>query len=380
VIAPEISHSGGQQRVTLYIVRHLLEQGHAVQAVTRAVDPSLREFPRLSVHRVPGSERPMLVGYLGFLVLASAVARKLPPSDVVLNTENTALVSSDVAYSHYCHSAYRRRRVLRLQSPVRNVYCFAFDALNTITEQVIYRRLSRTVVAVSHQHRSELVQDARVPPERVHVVHNGVDTREFTPASSDAEKHALRAALGLPTEVPVMLFAGDLRSPRKGLDTVFEAMSQLPEDLHLIVAGEDRRSPYPAAAQRAGLADRVRFVGFRRDLAGVMRTCDLFVLPTHYDPFGLVILEAMACGLPPITTAQAGASEVITSGVDGIVIPAPDDIRGVADSIRGLLNDPDRRRAMSGAARETALRHDWSHVAAEMEALLLSLSRGNRTA
>jgi glycosyltransferase involved in cell wall biosynthesis len=213
----------------------------------------------------------------------------------------------------------------------------------------------------------------------VHVVHNGVDTDEFTPAPSDAEKTALRAALGLPTEAPLMLFAGDLRSPRKGLDTVLEALAKLPTDVHLIVAGEARRSPYPAAAERAGLADRVRFVGFRRDLADVMRACDMFVLPTHYDPFGLVILEAMACGLPPITTSEAGASEVITSGVDGIVIPKPDDAHTLADSIRVLLGDPGRRRAMSAAARETALRHDWSHVAAQAEALLVSLSRKSRT-
>ncbi|MCC6176220.1 MAG: glycosyltransferase family 4 protein [Chloroflexi bacterium] len=378
MIAPEISHAGGQQRATLYLVRHLLERGHTVQAVTRAVDGSLRAFPELTVHRVPVPERPMLAGYFGFLILASVVARRLPPSDVVLNTENTALAPADLAYSHYCHSAYRRRRVLSLQSPARNLYCFAFDALNTVTEQVIYRRLSRAVVAVSHQHRAELVREAHVPPDRVHVVHNGVDTSEFRPLTSDADKAVLRATLGLPAEAPLLLFAGDLRSPRKGLDTVLRAMPSLPGDLRLIVAGEARRSPYPAAAQRAGLAGRVDFIGFRSDLADVMRACDVFVLPTHYDPFGLVILEAMASGLPSIATAQAGASEVITSGVDGLVIADPDDAQAVANGVRELLDDPARRRAMGAAARETAERHDWSRVAAQMEALLLGLSRESR--
>src|SRR5690348_9786372 len=116
VIAPEISHGGGQQRVTLHVVRHLLRRGHSVQAVTRAVDDSLKGMPGLTVHRVPVPERPVLAGYLGFLVLASGVARRLAPSDVVLSTENTALVPADLAYSHYCHSTYRRRRVLSNQS------------------------------------------------------------------------------------------------------------------------------------------------------------------------------------------------------------------------------------------------------------------------
>ena len=378
VIAPEISHNGGQQRAALYLTRHLLQKGHDVVAVTRAVDDGLRAFPTLTIHRVPVPERPMLAGYLGFLVLASGIARRLSPSDVVVSMENTSLVPADLAYSQYCHSAYRRRRVLTLQSPARNLYCFAFDALNSAAEQFIYRRQSRAVIAVSRRHRDELVREAHVPPERVHVVYNGVDTSEFAPPASEAERAALRAKLGLPAAASLLLFAGDLRSPRKGLDTVLGAMSALPEGVHLVVAGEARRSPYPTAARRAGVADRVRFIGFRRDLADVMRACDLFVLPTHYDPFGLVVLEAMACGLPPITTATAGASEVITSGVDGFVIANPDDARAVAAHVRELVDDPTRRRAMGIEASQTARRYEWSRMAAQIESLLVGLTRGNR--
>jgi glycosyltransferase involved in cell wall biosynthesis len=380
VISPEISHSGGQQRAMLYLVRHLLEQGHTVQAVTRAAADALRDYPTFTAHLVPGPERPMLVGYLSFLVLASRAARSLPLSDVVVNTENTALVTADLAYSHYCHSAYRRRRVFTLQSLARNAYCLAFDAINTVTEQIIYRRLSRSVVAVSHQHRRELIDEAHVPADRVQVVHNGVDTAEFYPPSSSAEAAGLRVSLGLPGEAPLLLFAGDLRSPRKGLDTVLRAMAHLPCDVHLVVAGEARRSPYPGAAQRAGLSSRVHFIGFRRDLAQVMRACDLFVLPTHYDPFGLVVLEAMACGLPPITTAMAGAAEVVTPGVDGIVLSDPDDHRALAEHVRRLIDDTEHRHAMSAAANQTARRHDWNVVAASIESILMSLAGESRVA
>jgi glycosyltransferase involved in cell wall biosynthesis len=361
-------------------VRHLLQQGHAVRAVTRAVDASLRVFPTLTVYRVPVPERPMLVGYLGFLLLASGIARRLPSSDVVLTLENAALVPADLAYSHNCHSAYRRRRVLKLLSMARKLNSYAFDALNTVTEQVMYRRLSRVVVAVSNLHRDDLVREAHVPPDRIHVVHNGVDTSEFTPPVSEAERAMLREALGLPAAARLLLFAGDLRTPRKGLDTILRALPALPGDVRLIVAGDARRSPFPAVARDAGLADRVQFIGFRRDLAAVMRACDIFVLPTHFDTFGLPILEAMACGLPPITTVLAGASEVITSGVDGLVIDDPDDAQAVAASVSELLDDPARHRAMSVAARATAECHDWARAAAQMESLLLELSRRRHAA
>jgi glycosyltransferase involved in cell wall biosynthesis len=379
VIAPEISHNGGQQRVLLYVVRHLLQQGHTVQAVTRAVDESLRTFPTLTVHRVPLPERPMLVGYLGFLILASGIARRLPPGDVVLNTENTALVPADLAYSHNCHASFRRRRLKTLESPIRTIYGNAFDTVNMVTEGLIYRRLSRVDVAVSRRHRDELVREAHVPPERVQVVYNGVDTSAFTPPASGDEWATLRARLGLPAAARLLLFAGDLRSPRKGLDTVLRAMTALPGDVQLVVAGVASRSPYPAEARRLGLADRVHFIGFRRDLADVMRACDIFVLPTYFDTFGLPILEAMACGLPPITTVLAGASELITSGVDGLVIADPNDAEALTASVTELLSDPARHRAMRIAARTTAELHDWGPVVARMESLLLELSRGTRT-
>jgi glycosyltransferase involved in cell wall biosynthesis len=228
VIAPEISHKGGQQRVLLYVVRHLLQQGHTVHAVTREVDESLRAYPALTVHRVPVPERPMLVGYLGFLMLASGIARRLPAADVVLNTENTALVPADLAYSHNCHASFRRRRLKTLESPIRTMYGYVFDTVNMVTERLIYLKLSRMVVAVSRRHRDELVRETRVPPERVQVVYNGVDTGAFIPPASDAERAALRAMLGLPAAARLLLFAGDLRSPRKGLDTVLRSMSDLP--------------------------------------------------------------------------------------------------------------------------------------------------------
>jgi glycosyltransferase involved in cell wall biosynthesis len=102
-----------------------------------------------------------------------------------------------------------------------------------------------------------------------------------------------------------------------------------------------------------------------------MRAADLFVLPTHYDPFGLVIIEAMASGLPVITTSRAGATEIMADGVDGLVLDDPDDAVALANSVMDLLGAPERRQAMGVAARETVLNYDWRRVAARIEHLLL---------
>jgi glycosyltransferase involved in cell wall biosynthesis len=132
---------------------------------------------------------------------------------------------------------------------------------------------------------------------------------------------------------------------------------------------------FQARASELGL-NPVVFVGFQKDVVPYFAAADAFVFPTRYEPFGMVITEAMAAALPVVTTASAGASEVITPGVDGLVLQDPDDADALALALDDLLADPARRAAMGAAAREAAKRVDWDYVAAETlkvyEDLLLS--------
>src|SRR5581483_7197777 len=152
----------------------------------------------------------------------------------------------------------------------------------------------------------------------------------------------------------LLLFAGDLRSDRKGLDTVLRALPLVPS-VHLVVVGDTTASPYPTMVSRLGLGGRVTFLGFRRDMPEMMRAVDLFVFPSRYEACSLVVLEAMASGLPVITTPQAGSSEVITSGTDGMLLTYPNDWEELARCINMLLADRQRSRSIGIAARQTAL-------------------------
>jgi glycosyltransferase involved in cell wall biosynthesis len=194
-----------------------------------------------------------------------------------------------------------------------------------------------------------------VSPERIQVILNGVDLEEFRPSFAD------RAAFGLPAGVPLALFVGDLRTPRKNLDTVLESLTRVP-NLHLVVAGRTESSPYPALAARLNVDSRVHFLGFRRDVARLMQAADLFVFPSRYEACSLVLLEALASGLPIITARSAGGAEVVEADC-GIVLDDPNNPAALAAALCRLSADSALRNAMGCAARTVAEQHSWTAMA-----------------
>jgi len=199
-----------------------------------------------------------------------------------------------------------------------------------------------------------------VPPERIEVIVNGVDLDEFHPGRAD------RGRLGLPEGGPLALFVGDIRSSRKNLDRVLLALRSVP-DLHVAVVGQLPGSPYPALAEQLGVADRVHFLGFRRDVASLMRAVDFFVQPSRYDPFSLVVLEAMASGIPVIVTQRMGVSALV--GEAGIVLDNPEDHEALAQAMAMLAREPELREEMGQKARAVAEAHSWERMASRYAAL-----------
>ena len=195
---------------------------------------------------------------------------------------------------------------------------------------------------------------------------NGVDVEEFQPQQVD------RGVLGLPAAVPLGLFVGDIRSSRKNLETVLAALVEVSQ-LHLIVVGNTENSPYPAMAERLNVHTRVHFLGYRQDVAQIMQAVDLFVFPSRYEACSLVLLEALASGLPVITARSTGGVEIITSAC-GIVLSHPDDIPGLAIALNQLTSDPHRRKMMGCAARQIAEQHTWTQMASQYLALFEELS------
>lgn len=376
IVTHSLKRTEGQGNVNLEIVKYLSARGHDVHIVSQGIDKEIATLPR--VRHVPiNTSRGLPTEIARSQVFALRVSlwlrRHANEFDIVHLNGAITYASADVNTSHYVHSQWANLLLhnLGVEHTAYNYYQNLVTQLNGVWEKFAYRQ-SRSVVAVSEFCRRGLVEDAHVPAERVTVIPNGVDCEEFRPATP-ADRETIRRELGIPVESTLLLFAGAVKTNRKNLDLPLRAMTSLASNCHLLVVGEFEGSSYPGKVRRLGLEERVHFTGHRADLSRLMPCADLFVFPSHYDTFGLTVLEAMACGLPPIITRKVGCVELITHGVDGFVLADGDDVDGLRRVIQALVHDPVARLAAGRAARTTAERHTWTLMAQRYEALYTSI-------
>ncbi len=204
------------------------------------------------------------------------------------------------------------------------------------------------VVAVSNMVKRHVETFHHVPKERVRVVHNAIDPARLAVPQPGAVRCALRNRLGLEPGDLVGLFVGH-NFALKGLEPLIRALggrkarNRSARPIDLIVCGSGAIGPYNRLARRLGVGDKVHFLGYYPDVPACYWSSDFFVQPTYYDPCSLVVLEALACGLPVITTAQNGASELLSDGREGYVLTAPDAGDELIAALDHLADDATRR-------------------------------------
>jgi UDP-glucose:(heptosyl)LPS alpha-1,3-glucosyltransferase len=210
------------------------------------------------------------------------------------------------------------------------------------------------VIAVSNMVKHHLEQFHHIPRQQIHVVPNAIDPKRLAVSQPGAVRCAFRNKLGLEPGDLTGLFVGH-NFALKGLKPLLAALgarvhrNRDTRPIHLLVCGSGEPGPYRRMARGLGLKDTVHFLGFYPDVEDCYWSSDFFVQPTYYDPCSLVVLEALACGLPVITTAQNGASELMTDGGDGFILTAPDAQEELITALDHMTVDK-KRRAMSAQA------------------------------
>ena len=344
-----LASRGGGEAFAVNLARGLGDAGEEVDVYAE----SREQVPGVRVHLLSPGAGPRILKALSFSRRArKALAKEDYDIVYALNRANLGDIYRPGAG---VYSFWLKRR---LPAPARRTFTLLFRPMhlvNLLLERKIFDGPCFShFITNSQLVRRQLIEEKGLLPEMISLVYNGVDFGRFNPQLSQVYREKVRKDLKLPASAPVVLFLAN-NYERKGLRTLLSALRAAAgevEDLALIVAGRGRRRPFETLARRLGLGAAVRFVGFTPEPEKFYGASDLFVLPTKYDPFAGVTLEALASGLPVITTSLNGAAEIIKEKETGFIISDPEDVSAFAAKVVEYFTRADRSR-MSQAASES---------------------------
>jgi UDP-glucose:(heptosyl)LPS alpha-1,3-glucosyltransferase len=362
---------GGAETYVHRLARDLLADGHAVHLFAAAFEdpPDGAMLHHVLRHGLTRPERDVR--------FARAVGKAVRRTDLDVAVAVGRTFGANVLQPHGGTLPGSRRQNRRLIRPAWLAGLKqAFDALNprVRVQAWIERHQYRAdpppdVVAISRMVAHDMQTFYGVPDERLHLVYNGVDTGHFDPAACEAARQEARRAWDLGPEETCFLMVA--HNPRlKGLRELLAAAARLGRDRpwRIVVVGRARARRFREQAARLGIGDRLLLPGPMDDILPAYAACDAYVQPTWYDPCSLVVLEALACGRPVVTTRFNGASELMDDEREGFVLETPEELERLAEAL-DVLRDADLRRRMGAAARETAEQHTIERNVREMTAV-----------
>jgi UDP-glucose:(heptosyl)LPS alpha-1,3-glucosyltransferase len=231
---------------------------------------------------------------------------------------------------------------------------------------IFVRGRFRVCIANSELMRRDLVGRFGISPERIHVAHPGYDPNRFHPDDRDGARSRVRGQLGIEDDVVLlgMITSGDFH--KRGLSVLLDSYGKARAELSarcgpkirsaLLVVGKDRVDHYREQARSLGLESDVRFLPPRADVENLFRALDIFVYPAFIEEFGLVVEEAMACGIPVLTTHRVGAAELL--GDDPLVAPEPT-VEELVPRLVRLITDREQRTAWGRRGRQKVAGNHW---------------------
>lgn len=351
------SQSGGAEAYLKRLARGLVDLGHRVQLLTTD------DWPR--------EQWPF--GPITYLQAGSSIAFADEVETLRANDSTNVLMSLERIWrcdvyraGDGVHRAWldrRRKFELPLERFVRGLSRKHRDLL-TLETSLFGESGAKRVIANSQMVKTEIVDLYSYPADKIDIVRNGIPLEEFRLEPGLREK--ARADLKLKPDQIALLFAGS-GWERKGLLFAMQAMALCKNrNMRLLVAGRGNARRYKSK--------RVQFLGELPDLRPIYAAADIFILPTIYDPFSNACLEALACGLPVITTRANGFSEIMEDGVHGSLVDLPSDILRLRDAIK-FWADPSRRAAAGSTITERASQFDSARNVEQTQALLLQAAR-----
>jgi glycosyltransferase involved in cell wall biosynthesis len=341
----------GLGRIVSALAEEYVHSGHSVHIVSQRCTATAGEW-----HRVPDISAIPALAKLGFRIFEGAITAKLHAP--IIHAFGVGSVA-DIVAAQSCHRAAVKLQQDRGGKRIRRRNFGIYDRLSLADERRLFTgRRRKLIVAVSQLVRKQILEEYEIPETSICTVPNGVHLSRFA-----RERGTLTDRSGKNGPF-VLLFVGN-EFDRKGVQTIIEALPSLQNiSLEVHIAGDDDPAPFVRRARELDVCDRLRFLGRVPAPEQLFMTADALVFPTHYEPFGMVIIEAMAAGIPVITSRTAGAVEDLTDGVHGLYLDDPYSSGELSRRIRLLLEDATLRETLSRNGRMVAERYGWPVIAA----------------
>lgn len=358
---------GGLEAWSWQFVQTMLARGHALHVLARSF-ADFDAVPALHCHVLSG-----LYSRMGY---AKALESRLADLDLDVVHDTGAGWCCDVFQPHFgSRTALLDRCLDILPWHLRPLKRLAFRVLPRYREFAAlaarqYVNDGRLFIALSHKVADAFVGYHGIDRDSIRVVPNGVDCEKYTPGNRAIHRDAMREELRLdPDTLLLLMVAHNFRL--KGLASAIHALARLRRNtphVHLAVVGGGSQGRYRRLARALDVDNHVTFLGSRLDSIPYLAAADVLVHPTYYDACSLVVLEALASGLPVVSTRATGVDELMTEGVEGFLVSDPRETEAMARHLTKLL-DPNLRQQMGGAARRLALQHSFAHNCDAIEAV-----------
>jgi glycosyltransferase involved in cell wall biosynthesis len=369
-IAQDIDSVTGVGRIALAYARGMTAAGHDVDLICQRCSSDGQR-----ARRIPGF--PALPSVDKFLFrIGEPVASRPARGDI-----RHAFGIGSRAHVVSAQSCHRSGVEMQRALPAGRIRSRNFGMYDRLSLQDEARLMTspdtRIILAVSGMVRDQLLHWYAIPPEKIVVVPNGIDVSRFTvPLDLDL----VRREYGMRPDRLAVGFLGN-EFERKGVQTIIEALPLLGDiPLDVIVAGADDPGPFRLRAEQLGVSDQVRFVGRVTNPEKFLRSLDLFAFPVNYEPFGMVVIEAMAAGVPVITARAVGAIEGTTDGHHAIFLDDPLSAGELATQVRRVLDDRQLRDRLATEGRAAAMAFAWPRIISDIESLYRMIAGDSRSA
>ncbi len=347
ILRKKYTFHGGAESFSRGLIDLLAREGHEVHIHAMQWEEEAGA-KNIFFHRVPAVRFNSFLRDITF-ALFSRQQLAGAPYDIIQSHDKT-LYQDIYRAGDGCHAEWLRQRWKRTgfvgrAAMLLNPYHWLILGL----ERSIFRgHRFRKIIAISELVKRNIMDHYAVASDDIAVIYNPVDLEKFHPANREKFRTAIRAEYGIAENEVVALFVGS-GFERKGVRYLIEAAEMLDQKITVMIVGKGPEEKFRSLVRK----QRVIFCGPQKEIGQYYAAADVFVFPTIYEPFGNVHLEALASGLPVITTRNSGASEIIGDGKSGFVVSEPEDTKAIAACL-ARLQDRELRDHMSKEARITA--------------------------